>query len=180
MPQNLNETIALLDRTPATLNALLRGLPETWTQHNEGPNTWTTHAVIGHLIHGEQTDWMPRVKMIMASGDRATFARFEREGHQKSTKNQPLENLLDEFAYLRAKNLKSLQSLNLQPQDLDRRGKHPVLGVVTLSHLLATWAVHDLTHLHQISRILAHQYREEVGPWSTYLGVLKCNGHSSP
>jgi hypothetical protein len=180
MPQDLNETIALLERTPATLNALLRGLPEIWTQDNEGPNTWTAHAVIGHLIHGEQTDWMPRVKMIMSSGDRATFARFEREGHQKSTKNQPLENLLDEFAYLRAKNLKSLQSLNLQPQDLDRRGKHPVLGVVTLSHLLATWAVHDLTHLHQISRILAHQYREEVGPWSTYLGVLKCNGHSSP
>jgi DinB superfamily len=180
MKQNLHETMALLERTPATLNALLRDLPESWTLRNEGGKTWSAHAVIGHLIHGEQTDWMPRVKMIMASGERATFARFDREGHQRSTKKQPLENLLDEFAYLRAKNLESLNALNLQPKDLDRRGKHPALGVVTLSQLLATWAVHDLSHLHQISRILAHQYRDEVGPWSAYLGVLNCNGHSSP
>ncbi|HEY0703282.1 MAG TPA: DinB family protein [Candidatus Acidoferrales bacterium] len=180
MSQSLNETIAVLERTPATLNALLRDLPQMWTMNNEGPNTWSAHGVIGHLIHGEQTDWMPRVKMILESGERATFARFDRQGHQDSTQDQPIENLLDEFASLRAENLSALRALNLQPKDLDRRGRHPVLGVVTLSQLLATWAVHDLTHLHQISRILAHQYRDEVGLWSAYLGVLKCAGHSSP
>jgi hypothetical protein len=180
MQQNLEDTISLLERTPATLNALLRGLPEKWTLPTEGKGTWSAYEVIGHLIHGEQTDWMPRVKMILASGDRATFDRFDREGHQQPSKNQPLENLLDEFTYLRAKNLENLHALNLQPADLNRRGKHPALGVVTLSQLLATWTVHDLTHLHQISRILAHQYRDEVGPWSAYLGVLKCAGHSSP
>lgn len=183
MHQNLEETVALLERTPASLNVLLRDLPETWTLRNEGENTWSTYDVIGHLIHGEQTDWMPRVKMIMESGERATFARFDREGHQKSQAQEakpPLEELLDQFASLREENLGALRALNLQPADLNRRGRHPVLGVITLSQLLATWAVHDLTHLHQISRILAHQYRDEVGPWSAYLGVLKCTGHSSP
>ena len=180
MPQNLDETIALLERTPATLSALLRNLPESWTLSNEGHSTWTTHDVIGHLIHGEQTDWMPRVKMILKSGESATFDRFDREGHQQTAQAKSLEQQLDEFSRLRTENLRELNALNLQPPDLNRRGRHPALGVVTLSQLLATWAVHDLTHLHQISRILAHQYRDEAGPWSAYLGVLKCAGHSSP
>jgi hypothetical protein len=180
MKQNLEETITLLTRMPATLNALLRGLSETWTSHNEGGDTWSAFEVIGHLIHGEQTDWMPRVKMILKSGESATFERFDRTGHQQAGQDKSLEQWLDEFGRLRAENLATLRGLNLQPTDLDRRGRHPVLGVVTLSQLLATWAVHDLSHLHQISRILAHQYRDEVGPWSTYLGVLKCAGHSSP
>jgi hypothetical protein len=182
MRQNLKETSALLERTPGTLNALLRDLPPAWTLSNEGENTWSAYDVIGHLIHGEQTDWMPRVKMILKSGESATFDRFDREGHQQRqlAQEKSLEQLLDEFTRLRTENLRELDALNLQPPDLNRRGRHPALGVVTLSQLLATWAVHDLTHLHQISRILAHQYRDEVGPWSAYLGVLKCAGHSSP
>jgi hypothetical protein len=182
MEQNLEETIALLTRTPGALNALLRGLPQSWTMRNEGGDSWSTFDVIGHLIHGELTDWMPRVKMILKSGESATFERFDRTGHQQAElgKGKSLEQLLDEFAGLRAENLRELNALNLRPADLDRRGRHPALGVVTLSQLLATWAVHDLTHLHQISRILAHQYRDEVGPWSAYLGVLKCAGHSAP
>jgi hypothetical protein len=182
MKQNLKITTALLARTPAALNALLSDLPPEWTEHNEGPDTWSAYDVIGHLIHGEQTDWMPRVKMILKSGESATFERFDRTGHQQRqlAQGKSLGQLLDEFARLRAENLRELNALNLQPADLNRRGRHPALGVVTLSQLLATWAVHDLTHLHQISRILAHQYRDEVGPWSAYLGVLKCAGHSSP
>jgi DinB family protein len=182
MQHNIEETVAVLKRTPAALNALLRDLTAEWTQRNEGSDTWSAHEVIAHLIHGEQTDWMPRVKMILKSGESATFERFDRTGHQQRqlAQGNSLDQLLDEFARLRAENLRELNALNLQPADLTRRGRHPALGVVTLSQLLATWAVHDLTHLHQISRILAHQYRDEVGPWSAYLGVLKCAGHSSP
>jgi uncharacterized damage-inducible protein DinB len=180
MEHNLEQTISLLTRTPATLNALLRDLPETWTSRNEGENTWSVFDVIAHLIHGEHADWMSRAKTILQFGESKTFAPFDRLGHTKESQNKSLNQLLDEFARLRSENLRELQSLNLQQQDLELRGRHPVFGSVTLSQLLSTWAVHDLTHLHQISRIMAHQYREAVGPWSQYLGVLHCDGHSSP
>jgi hypothetical protein len=178
--QDLQHTIALLARTPATLDALLRDLPEAWTLGREGDDTWNAYEIVGHLIHAERTDWLPRTRMVLQSGESRTFEPFQRGGHLRESQGKSLGQLLDEFALLRSKNLGELKALNLGREDLERRGNHPVFGSVTLSQLLATWAAHDLTHLHQISRILAHQYREAVGPWSHYLGVLHCDGHSSP
>lgn len=176
---NLQHTISLLTRTPATLNALLRDLPETWTSANEGKDTWSPFDIVGHLIHGERTDWMPRTRMILESGETQTFVPFDRWAQARESQAKSLPQLLDEFAHLRTHNLEELRALNLQPEDLHRTGKHPAFGAVTLSQLLATWAAHDLTHLHQISRVMAHQYRETVGPWTQYLGVMQCTGHSS-
>jgi hypothetical protein len=176
---NLQHTISLLSRTPAALNALLRDLPASWTSQNEGENTWSASEIVGHLIHGDRTDWMTRARMILQSGETQTFEPFDRWGQAREIQNKSLAQLLDEFARLRSENLDQLRALNLRPEDLELRGRHPVFGVVTLSQLLATWATHDLTHLHQISRVMAHQYREAVGPWSEYLGVLQCSGHSS-
>ncbi len=180
MDHNLSHTISLLTRTPVTLNALLRDLPETWTLRNEGENTWSAFEVIGHLIHGERMDWMLRARMVLQFGETKTFEPFDRWGQERESEGKSLGQLLDEFARLRSESLGELGALNLRQEDLERRGRHPALGVVTLSELLATWAAHDLTHLHQISRVMAHQYREAVGPWRAYLGVLRCVGHSSP
>ena len=177
---SLAEAIAVLTRTPATLNALLRGLPNTWVRCNEGKDTWSAFDILGHLICGERTDWMPRVRIILEDGEGRAFDPFDRFAQSRESQGQSLEQRLDEFARLRSENLAALQALNLQPEDLTRRGKHPALGAVTLSELLATWAVHDLTHVHQLSRVMAHQYRDAVGPWSVFLGVLQCNGHSAP
>ena len=179
MEHNLPDTIALLGRTPATLDALLRVLPESWILCNEGENTFSAFDVVGHLIHGERTDWMPRARMILEYGDTRPFDTFDRWAQKRDSEGKSLGQLLDEFARLRSENLDALRAMNLQPEDLARRGRHPGLGTVTLSQLLATWAAHDLTHLHQISRILAHQYRAAVGPWTAYLGVMLCAGHSA-
>jgi hypothetical protein len=179
MPHNLQHTISLLARTPATLDALLRDLPEEWTMRNEGGNTFNAFDVLGHLIHGERTDWMPRAKRILESGESRAFDRYDRRAQERESQGKSLPELLDEFARLRGENLADLRALNLTEQDLNRRGLHPELGTVTLSQLLATWAAHDLTHFHQISRIMAHQYREAVGPWTAYLGVMQCAGHSA-
>ena len=180
MEQNLENTIALLARTPATLDALLRGLPDAWARENEGSKTWTAFDIVGHLIQGERTDWMPRARMILEFGETRTFEPFDRKAQERESRGKTLPQLLDEFAAARAENLAALRALNLMQQDLERRGRHPSFGTVTLSQLLATWTVHDMTHLHQLSRIVAHQYREAVGPWSAYLGVLQCSGHSAP
>jgi hypothetical protein len=177
---DLQETIQLLGRTPAALNALLRGLPNTWTQNNEGENTWSAFEIVGHLIHGERTDWMPRARIILAKDETRTFEVFDRQGHVSGGKGKSQDSQLDEFATLRGENLRALQAMNLQPDDFKLRARHPALGPVTLSQLLATWALHDLTHLHQVARVMAHQYRNAVGPWRTYLGVLRCDGHSEP
>jgi hypothetical protein len=179
MEHNLQQTIALLTRTPAALNALLRDLPEVWTSQNEGMNTWSVFDTIGHLIHGERTDWMPRARMVLQFGETQTFEPFDRRGHERESQDKSMDQLLDEFASLRSKNLDELRALNLRREDLEMSGNHPALGTVTLSQLLATWAVHDLTHLHQISRVMAHQYRKAAGPWSNYLGVLQCAGHGA-
>ncbi len=175
---SLDETIALLARTPATLDSLLRGAPDIWTQRNEGEDTWSPFDIVGHLIVGERTDWIPRLRIILEHGEARAFDRFDRLAQFKETQGRSLEQLLDEFALLRKQNLATLKQLDLQAEDLSRRGTHPSLGQVTLAQLLSTWAAHDLTHLHQLSRVMAHQYRETVGPWIAYLGVLKCNGHS--
>lgn len=179
MEPSLDHTISLLALTPATLNALLRDLPENWTRATEGNNTWSAFDVVGHLIHAERTDWVPRALVILRHGETQPFAPFDREGHTREIQGKSLAQLLDEFARLRSQNLIELRAWKLHPADLAKRGQHPSLGSVTLSQLLATWAGHDLTHLHQVSRILAYQYRDAVGPWCQYLGVMHCNGHSS-
>ena len=176
---NLSEAIAVLTRTPACVNALLRWLPNLWVHSNEGKETWSAFDIVGHLIVGERTDWMPRVRLILEQGEARPFHPFDRFAQSKEGQDKSLEQLLDDFAGLRGENLAALQALNLQPDDLSRRGRHPALGGVTLKELLATWTVHDLTHVHQLSRVMAHQYRDAVGPWSAYLGVLQCNGHSA-
>jgi hypothetical protein len=179
MEHNLEYTIALLERTPATLNALLRDLPDAWTRRNEGEKTWSAYDVIGHLIHGEKTDWMPRARIILESGESRAFDPFDRLAQFRDSAGKMLPQLLDEFGTLRGRSLEELKALHLGPRELARRGKHPALGTVSLSQLLAAWVGHDLTHIHQVSRVMAHQYRAATGPWSAYLGVLQCNGHSS-
>jgi DinB superfamily len=179
MSHNLDDTLSLLARTPAALNALLRDQPEIWTLRNEGPNTWNAVEIVGHLISGERTDWVPRARMIMQFGESKTFEPFDMKGHVREIEGKSINQLLDEFAQLRTDNLVELRAWKLQAADLERRGVHPSLGTVTMSQLLATWPAHDMTHLHQLSRVLAHQYREAVGSWSGYMGVLQCSGHSS-
>ena len=176
---SLADTIALLSRTPTAVNALLGGLPGTWTRSNEGSDTWTAFDVVGHLISADRADWMPRVRLILETGEARPFDPFDRFAQIKQNAGKSLEEILNEFGRVRTENLASLRLLNLQQEDLARQGKHPALGTVTLAQLLATWAVHDLNHLHQISRVMAHQYRGDVGPWSAYLGVLHCDGHSA-
>jgi DinB family protein len=179
MEQNLQQTLALLGRTPAALNALLRDLPEQWTHSNEGARTWSPFDIVGHLIEGERSDWMARAKIILQHGESRPFDRFDRTSFERMPQDVSIGERLDEFSHLRSANLNELRALNLQPLDLEKRGRHPALGIVTLSELLATWAAHDLTHLHQISRVMAHQYRDAVGPWTKFLGVMQCAGHSS-
>jgi len=188
MEQNLENTMALLERTPGALDALLRGLPEMWTENDEGEKnesgkaerekTWNVRMVLAHLVHCEHEDWMPRARMILERGEQQTFDPLDREGSVRAGAGKTLEGLLDEFARARARNLEGLRGLHLTAADFERRGRHPAFGAVTLGQLLATWAAHDLTHLHQISRIMAYQYREAVGPWSRFLGVMQCKGHS--
>jgi hypothetical protein len=178
MSHNLHSTMELLQRTPGTLDALLRGLPEAWTHRNEGEGTFTVVDVVGHLIYADRADWMPRARMILEHGENKSFEPFDRWGHVETCRGKNLPELLDEFAQVRAECLDELRALDLTPAQLALRGRHPALGAVTLSNLLATWVAHDLTHLHQVSRVMAHQYRDEVGPFGAFLGVLKCDGHS--
>jgi len=178
-PVSLQQTIAVLERTPAALNSLLRGLPDAWTIANEGEGTWCAFDVLGHLAYAEQEDWMPRARTILEFGESRPFEPFDRLGQARASQGKDLPQLLDLFARLRSENLQNLGAMNLGKRELDLRGRHPQLGTVTLGQLMATWAAHDLTHLHQISRIMAFQLREAVGPWNRFLGVLQCAGHSS-
>jgi DinB superfamily len=171
-PFVMEEAVAILARTPATLDALLRGLPDGWIVAHEGGDTWSPFDVIGHLIHGERTDWMPRARIILEHGEARTFDKFDRFAQLAMSKGRTLASLLDELATLRQDNLRELATLRLSDADLDRRGRHPELGVVTLRQLLATWVAHDLDHVVQISRVLARQYSDEVGPWRAYLRII--------
>lgn len=168
----LAEAVALLARTPGTLSAWLLGLPETWTRATEGEGTWSPYDVIGHLIHGERTDWIPRARHILA-GDPRPFETFDRTAMFQESEGRTLTELLATFAELRRENLEALVALNLADADLDRRGLHPQLGEVTLGQLLATWVVHDLDHVTQIARTLAKVYSAATGPWIEYLSVLR-------
>ena len=171
-PLTLAEAVPLLARTPATFDALLRGLPEGWITATEGGETWSPFDVIGHLIQGEQTDWIPRVRIILEQGEARTFDKFDRFAQFELSKGRTLASLLDDFAARRAENLRQLEALRLTEADLDRTGTHPFFGRVTLRQLLATWVAHDLDHVIQVSRVLARQYADEVGPWRAYLRVI--------
>jgi hypothetical protein len=168
----MEEAVAILSRTPATLDTLLRGLPDGWIVAHEGGDTWSPFDVIGHLIHGERTDWLPRARIILEHGDARPFEKFDRFAQDALCQGRTLASLLDEFATCRRQNLHDLAALRLEEADLERRGLHAELGVVTLRQLLATWVAHDLDHVVQISRALARQYSDQVGPWRAYLRVI--------
>ena len=173
MKLELEHVTEILRRTPSTLNSLLRDLPVPWLVHNEGPDTWSPYDIIGHLIHGDETDWIPRAKIILEHGESRPFDAFDRVAMFEKSKGKSISELLDTFARLRAQNLRELQQLNLTADLLVKRGMHPELGVVTLKQLLATWVVHDLGHIRQVVRVMAKQYRDEVGPWKAYLSILE-------
>ena len=172
MEFDLDEGIAVLSRTPATLRALLAGLPSSWTSGNEGPDTWSPQDVVGHLIHGEETDWIPRAKIILAKGESTPFEPFDRFAQARRFAGWSLERLLDRFGEARAAGVATLGDWHLTREQLRLHGRHPELGQVTLAQLLASWVVHDLGHIAQISRVMAKQYTAAVGPWKAYLPVL--------
>ena len=172
MQFELVQAIEILERTPATLNSLLRDLSEQWLGQNEGPDTWSPYDVLGHLIHGDETDWIPRAKMILEHGEGRTFEPFDRVAMFEESKGKSIVELLDTFAQLRGENVRELRSMNLTSELLDKRGRHPELGVVTLRQLLSTWVVHDLGHIRQVVRVMSKQYGEAVGPWKAYLSIL--------
>lgn len=162
----------MLDRTPTVLRATLAGLGEHWTHRNYGETTFSPFDVVGHLIHGEKTDWMPRLRIILEHGEDVPFEPFDRFAQSEASRGKTLADLLSEFERLRAENLATLRGLELTPRQLAQRGKHPALGSVTAQELIATWVVHDLNHLKQIAKAMAWQYRDDVGPWRAYLPIL--------
>lgn len=172
MQFNLESAQQVLRRTPSTLASLLRDLPEPWVRADEGPATWSAFDVLGHLIHGDQTDWIPRVRTILDHGTSKPFEPFDRFAQLQAGKGKSLNQLLDEFSGLRAQSLITLESFRLGPDQLRLEGAHPEFGVVTLGQLLSTWVAHDLDHLVQVARVMARCYTEEVGPWRAYLRVL--------
>lgn len=173
MDFELNHSLKLLERTPHVLKAQLLGLSEETIKTNEGSGTWSPYDVIGHLIYGEQTDWVVRAKIILNEPNAAVFEPFDRFAQLKNDQNIPIKNLLDEFQTLRENNLEEINSLRISELDLSATGIHPEFGQVNLKQLLSTWVVHDLGHLAQISRVIAKQYKTEVGPWSAYLRIIQ-------
>jgi len=169
---NLNDAMAVLERTPASLRAMLDGLPETWIKATEGDDTWSPYDVVGHLIHGERADWIPRARHILA-GKKEPFKPFDRNAQFTESKGKSLGELLDTFDNLRRENLATLAGMKLTENDMNRRGIHPSLGEVTLGQLLATWVVHDMDHLTQVARTMAKVYSNATGPWSKYLSILR-------
>ncbi len=173
MDFDVTQGIAVLERTPRVMDAMLRGLPDAWVRATEGAGTWSPFDVIGHLIHGEKTDWIPRARIMLGQGEAGAFEPFDMQAHFKASEGRSLGSLLDEFAELRAQNLETLRGWKLTPAQLERRGRHPELGLVKLGQHLATWVAHDLDHISQIVRVMAKQYGEAVGPWSAYLKVVR-------
>ena len=172
MKFDLSKTIEILDRTPAVLKSLLSNLNKDWVIQNEGPETFSPYDVVGHLIHGERTDWVARAKIILTAGLEKPFTAYDRFAQFKESKGKTIQQLLDEFELVRKENIGWLQSIQLTEDDLDRKGMHPELGEVSLRNLLSTWVVHDLTHLAQITRVMAKQYKEEMGPWVEYFRLM--------
>jgi len=173
MEFQLDQATAILRRTPSTLNSLLRHLPDAWILQNEGPQSWSPFDILGHLIHGEETDWIPRARIILEDGETRPFEPFDRFAMFEKSRGKSLAELLDTFERLRGVGMKELEGMQLTPAVLEKRGRHPELGEVTLRELLATWVVHDLGHIGQVVRVMAQQYRGEVGPWEAYLPILE-------
>lgn len=173
MHYDVDHGTAILTRTPSVLREMLAGLPPEWTDATEGPDTWSPYTVVGHLIHGERTDWIPRAQIILRQGDNRRFTPYDRFAQFRESEGKSLHDLLDEFARLRAGNLATLQGWRLDDAKLALEGEHPALGAVTLRQLLATWVAHDLGHIVQISRVMAKQYRDAIGPWREYLSVME-------
>ena len=173
MEFRFDTALPVLERTPGVLRGLLAGLPVSWTNAVEGPGTWSPFDVVGHLIHGERADWMPRVEHILRHGDAVPFPPFDREAMFAASQGRSLGELLETFDRLRAESLARLDALGLTDADVSRRGRHPDFGVVTLGQHLSTWVAHDLGHISQIVRVMARQYGDAVGPWKAYLSILK-------
>lgn len=169
---DLNKTTDVLERTPKILEDLLSGLSDDWILNNEGDDTWSPYDIVGHLIHGERTDWMVRLEIILHKDDKK-FIPYDRFAQFKESAGKSLQQLLSEFALLRKENLQKLKSLNITENDLNKTGIHPEFGEVTLSQLLSTWTIHDLTHIAQITRVMAKQYEEAIGPWIKYFRVMQ-------
>jgi len=172
MKFKLNEAISILEKTPLLLKYFLKDLPSEWTHKNEGDNTWSSFDIVGHLIHGEKTDWMVRTEIILGDNPNKEFEPYDRFAQFENSKGKTLEELLAEFESLRNDNLNKLQSWHISLEDLSLKGVHPEFGAVTLSQLLSAWVVHDLGHIAQVSRVMAKQYKNEVGPWPKYLTIL--------
>lgn len=168
----LDDALPVLRRTPRVVRSLLADLPDGWIRGTEGPGTWSPFDIVGHLIHGERTDWITRTEILLAHGENQPFTPFDRFAQFEASRGKPLPELLDTFAELRAANLLRLESLGLGADDFQRRGRHPELGPCTLAELLATWVAHDLSHIAQIARVMGRQYTEAVGPWRAYLPML--------
>lgn len=174
MEYELDEAISILERTPKVLRTLLSGLPNSWIENNEGPDTWSPFDIVGHLIHGEKTDWIPRLKLMKSDDADKTFPPFDRFAQFEASKGKSLDTLLEEFEQLRADNIVELKFMSPNENELDLVvGIHPALGNANARQLLSTWVVHDLGHIAQISRVMAKQYKSEVGPWKAYLGILQ-------
>lgn len=169
---DLDDGFAVLERTPGTLRAMLGGLPEAWTTPNEGADTWSPFDIVGHLVHGERTDWVPRARIILGQGPDRRFEPFDRFAQFRESAGKSLADLLAEFTALRKENVAAVRAWKLGDAELALEGEHPALGIVTLGQLLATWVVHDLGHVAQVGRVMAKQYRDETGPWRAYLPIL--------
>ena len=172
MQFSIRHSIEILERTPDVLARLTQGLSDDWTRQNEGGESWSVFDVVGHLVHGEITDWIPRAEIILSDKDNKTFEPFDRFAQFETSKGKSLDDLLMEFKYLRAVNLSKLRDFQITDADLQKTGIHPSFGIVTLEQLLSTWVVHDLNHIVQISRVMAKQYKESCGPWNAFLSVL--------
>lgn len=173
MKFDLDKSLEILERTPIALESLLSGLSKEWIENNEGGETWSPYDVMGHLIHGENTDWIQRMEIILSETGDKKFTPFDRFAQFHESKGKTIDDLLSEFKKIRAANITTLRSWNLKESDFSKKGIHPSFGEVTLSQLLSTWTAHDLGHLAQVARVMARQYKEEVGPWIEYLRILK-------
>ena len=169
---DLNQAISVLEKTPSVLKQLLGSLSQEWTHKNEGRDTWSPYDVLGHLIHGEQTDWMPRLEIILNEDENKTFEPYDRFAQFNGSKGKSMGDLLDKFDLLRKKNIRTLKTKYLMTHDLGKEGVHPELGPVTLRQMLSAWVVHDLGHIAQVSRVMAKQYKDEIGPWTQYLTIV--------
>ncbi len=169
---NVEEGISILERTPVILKAWLKDLPPAWVSANEGADTWHAYDIVGHYIQGELTDWVPRMKIILSDRADKTFTPFDRFAQRQSSEGKTLDDLLVEFEQLRRQNIAYLREHLPTASDLEKTGVHPTFGTVTLAQLLATWVAHDLNHLGQLARVMANRYREDVGPWKAFLGIM--------